>query len=135
MAKDFLNKLTDTAKSSMDKVKEVSEQVSVKASVKAKELQPVLDQAKSKADQIKEYTSPHLEKAQDGIDSVTGKRLEEKLTEYTDVFSDVLLNLYRRAEEDRDEYEHKFQQMRNEIESLKAAVQRMQQELARTIKT
>jgi gas vesicle protein len=148
LAKDFLNKLTDTAKSGLDKAKEVSGQVSVKASVKAKDFQPVLDQAKSKTHQIKErisesptyekfqeHVSPHAEKFKDNIDAMSGKQLEEKLTEYTDVFSDVLLNLYRRVEEDRVEHKHELQQIRNELESLKTTVQRMQQELARTIKT
>lgn len=151
-SKDLRDNIANTAKSGFGKAKEISGRVSDKA----KELQPKLNQAvdqtkstfqtqsermndNSHIKNFQEHVSPRfkkanldvvkprLRKAKDSIDSMSGKRLEEKLAEYTDVFSEVLLGLYQRAEEDRSEYKLKLQQMASEIESLKATVQSIQQ--------
>lgn len=99
--------------------------------------QPHLDRAKATAKPHldKAMANPHVEKLRNSLDNVSGKRLEEKLTEYTDVYGAVLLGLHRRTEADRLLQNERQRQMVGEIASLRAAVQELRDELARVKKT
>lgn len=98
---------------------------------------PHLDRAKTAAQPHidKAMANPHVEKLRDNLENASGKRLEEKLGEYTEVYGEVLLGLHRRAEADRLLQNERQRQMESEIMSLRAAVQELRDEFAHVKKT
>lgn len=109
-AKELSGKVKDSSQATGDRVKIAT--------------QPYLDKAKS---------NPQVEKVLDGASTLSGtlsgKRLEDKLAEYTTVYGDVLLSLYERLEEQQQFFkeqqqlsEARHQEMKKEINSLRAEI-------------
>lgn len=120
------NNLKDAVQAASGKVKDISGKA-IDSS------QPARDRLKTTTQMGvgKLMASPPAEKLRDISDTISAKRLEEKLIEYTEIYGEVLLALHSRMED----AEEKQRLMMDEIQSLRATVQELRNELVRAKKS
>lgn len=67
---------------------------------------------------------------------ITGKNIEEKLTEYTEVFGEILIYLYKQQEEQKQRLkaiEKEKKHLEEELKKLKAGIPQSQEQKHRTL--